>query len=150
MTSEIEHDLGPKASVVSYVSDAEQAVSSLGSVKSIALDSLVGALAAAVVILFLVMVMIVRERKREIGIQKAIGTPNGQIMAQFTTEALTFTLLGLVVGRRHRDHRGEPGDLFARLAQRGVVRHRRPGHVRRGKPESRPSDRTSTCKSGGR
>lgn len=98
VTSEIEHDLGPKASVVSYVSDAEQAVSSLGKVQSIALDSLVGALVAAVVILFLVMVMIVRERKREIGIQKAIGTPNGPIMAQFTTEALTFTLLGLVVG----------------------------------------------------
>ena len=98
VTSEIEHDLGPKASVVSYLSDAEQAVSSLGNVQSIALDSLVGALAAAVVILFLVMVMIVRERKREIGIQKAIGTPNGPIMAQFTTEALTFTLLGLVVG----------------------------------------------------
>jgi putative ABC transport system permease protein len=98
VTSEIEHDLGPKASVVSYVSDAEQAVSSLGNVQSIALDSLVGALVTAVVILFLVMVMIVRERKREIGIQKAIGTPNGPIMAQFTTEALTFTLLGLVVG----------------------------------------------------
>jgi putative ABC transport system permease protein len=98
VTSEIEHDLGPKASVVSYVSDAEQAVNSLGNVQSLALDSLVGALVAAVVILFLVMVMIVRERKREIGIQKAIGTPNGQIMAQFATEALTFTLLGLVVG----------------------------------------------------
>jgi len=98
VTSEIEHVLGPKASVVSYVSDAEQAVSSLGNVQSIALDSLVGALVAAVVILFLVMVMIVRERKREIGIQKAIGTPNGPIMAQFATEALTFTLLGLVVG----------------------------------------------------
>ena len=98
VTSEIEHVLGPKASVVSYVSDAEQAVSSLGNVQSIALDSLVGALVAAVVILFLVMVMIVRERKREIGIQKAIGTPNGPIMAQFTTEALTFTVLGLVVG----------------------------------------------------
>ena len=49
-------------------------------------------------ILFLVMVMIVRERKREIGILKAIGASNGRIMAQFTTEALTFTLLGLAVG----------------------------------------------------
>ena len=98
VTSEIEQALGAKASVVSYVSDAEQAVSDLNGVQSIALDSLVGAVVAAVVILFLVMVMIVRERKREIGIQKAIGTPNGPIMAQFTAEALTFTLLGLVVG----------------------------------------------------
>jgi putative ABC transport system permease protein len=98
VTSEIEQALGAKASVVSFVSDAEQAVSDLNGVQSIALDSLVGAVVAAVVILFLVMVMIVRERKREIGIQKAIGTPNRKIMAQFTVEALTFTLLGLVVG----------------------------------------------------
>jgi putative ABC transport system permease protein len=98
VTSEIEKDLGAKASVVSFVADAEQAVSDLNGVQSIALDSLAGAVVAAVVILFLVMVMIVRERKREIGIQKAIGTPNRKIMAQFTVEALTFTLLGLVVG----------------------------------------------------
>jgi len=98
VTSEIERTLGPRASVVSYVADAEQAVSDLNSVQSIALDSLVGAVGATVVILFLVMVLIVRERKREIGILKAIGAPSGRIMAQFTTEALTFTLLGLVVG----------------------------------------------------
>jgi len=98
VTSEIEKDLGAKASVVSFVSDAEQAVSDLNGVQGIALDSLVGAIVAAVVILVLVMVMIVRERKREIGIQKAIGTPNRKIMEQFTSEALTFTLLGLVVG----------------------------------------------------
>jgi len=98
VTSEIERVLGPRASVVSYLADARRAVSALDGVKSIALDSLVGAVAAAVVILFLVMVMIVRERKREIGILKAIGTPNGRIMAQFATEAVTFTLLGLVAG----------------------------------------------------
>jgi putative ABC transport system permease protein len=98
VTSEIERSLGPRASVVSYVADAEQAVSDLTSVKNIALDSLVGAVGAAVVTLFLVMVLIVRERKREIGILKAIGAPNGRIVAQFTTEALTFTLLSSVVG----------------------------------------------------
>jgi putative ABC transport system permease protein len=98
VTSEIEHVLGPRASVVSYLTDAEQAVSDLNGVKTIALDSLAGAVGAAVVILFLVMVMIVRERKREIGILKAIGAPDGQIMAQFTTEAATFTLIGLAVG----------------------------------------------------
>ena len=98
VTSEIERTLGPRASVVSYVSDAEQAVSDLNGVKSIALDSLVGAVGAAMVILFLVMVLVVRERKREIGILKAIGAPNGKIMAQFTAEAVTFTLLGLAVG----------------------------------------------------
>jgi putative ABC transport system permease protein len=98
VTAEIERVLGKRASVVSYVADAEQAVSDLGSVKRIALDSLIGALGAAIVILFLVMVVIVRERKREIAILKAIGAPNRRVIAQFTSEAVTFTLLGLVIG----------------------------------------------------
>jgi putative ABC transport system permease protein len=98
VTSEIEHALGPSASVVSYTADAEKAVASLDNVRGIALYSLVGAVATAVVILFLVMVMIVRQRKREIGILKAIGASNGRIMAQFTTEAVTFALLGAIVG----------------------------------------------------
>jgi putative ABC transport system permease protein len=98
VTSEIERVLGNRASVVSYLADAERAVSDLNSVNSIALDSLVGAVSAAVVILFLVMVMVVRERKREIGVLKAIGAPNGRIITQFTAEAVTFTLLGLAVG----------------------------------------------------
>jgi putative ABC transport system permease protein len=98
VTAAIERTLGPRASVVSYTADADKAVGSLDSVQDIALYSLAGAVGAGVVILFLVMVMIVRERKREIGVLKAIGASNGRIMAQFTTEALTFTLLGLVVG----------------------------------------------------
>jgi len=97
-TSAIERTLGPEASVVSNLTDASKAIGDLDSVKGIALYSLAGAAGAAVVILLLVMVMIVRERKREIGILKAIGASNGRIMAQFTTEAVTFTLLGLVVG----------------------------------------------------
>ena len=83
---------------MSYTSDATKAVNSLDDVKGIALYSLGGALGAAVVILFLVMVMVVRERKREIGILKAVGASNGRVMAQFTTEAVTFALLGSVVG----------------------------------------------------
>jgi putative ABC transport system permease protein len=97
-TAAIERTLGPHASVTSDLAGASQAIGDLDSVTGIALYSLAGSAGAAVVILFLVMVMIVRERKREIGILKAIGAPDGRIMAQFTAEALTFTLLGLAVG----------------------------------------------------
>jgi putative ABC transport system permease protein len=98
VTSAIEQTLGPRASVVSNVADADKAVGDLDGVKGIALYSLAGAVGAAAVILLLVMVLIVRERKREIGILKAIGASNGRIMVQFTTEAVTFTLLGWAVG----------------------------------------------------
>ena len=97
-TSAIERVVGPSGSVVSNLADASKAIGDLNTVKSIALYSLAGAVGAAGVILLLVMVMIVRERKREIGILKAIGASNGRIMAQFTSEAVTFTLLGLVLG----------------------------------------------------
>jgi putative ABC transport system permease protein len=98
VTTSIEHTLGPEASVVSNLDDASKAINDLDGVKSVALYSLAGAVGAAVVILLLVRVMIVRERRREIGILKAIGASNGRVMAQFTTEAVTFTLLGLAVG----------------------------------------------------
>ena len=55
-------------------------------------------MAAAAIISFLIMVMIVRERKQEVGILKAIGAPNGRIMYQFMTEALTFSALGGAAG----------------------------------------------------
>jgi putative ABC transport system permease protein len=44
------------------------------------------------------MLMIVRERRREVGVLKAIGAPNRSIIWQFIAESTTFTLLGAVVG----------------------------------------------------
>jgi len=50
------------------------------------------------VITFLVMLMIVRERRREIGVLKAIGAGNSTVVGQFVVEALTLTMLGAAVG----------------------------------------------------
>src|ERR1700683_2908066 len=88
-TSAIEHALGPVASVTSNLAEASQALGDLDGVKSTALYSLTGAVGAAVIILFLVMVMIVRERKREIGILKAIGASNGRRRGSTPTSGRT-------------------------------------------------------------
>jgi putative ABC transport system permease protein len=98
VTGEITIALGPAVDVTSDIAQASQALAPLGSVESLSLYSLFGAVAAAAVISFLIMVMIVRERKREVGILKAIGAPNGRIMYQFMTEALTFSVLGGAAG----------------------------------------------------
>ncbi len=76
----------------------ETAVSSLGSVKNISFIAFVAALATAGLIILLIMVMLVRERRREIGVLKAIGAPNRTIGLQFVLEALVLVTLGSVVG----------------------------------------------------
>lgn len=76
----------------------DSTVAPLESVRTITLYSLIGAVVAGSVIILLTMIMIVRERRREIGVMKAIGATNGSIMKQFTAEAMTLTVMGLVVG----------------------------------------------------
>lgn len=97
-TTAIKNTLGSSADVTSGEDQANQAVQPLNSVKTIALYSLIGAVVAGSLIILLTMVMIVRERKREIGVLKAIGASNVSIMFQFMVEAVTLTVLGAVIG----------------------------------------------------
>lgn len=97
-TSAVQKTLGTSADVTSPLDEANKAIQPLRSVQSISLYSLVGAVAAGAVIILLTMIMIVRERKREIGVLKAIGFSNVRIMLQFMSEALTLTLLAAAIG----------------------------------------------------
>ncbi len=94
----IKTKLGTKADVVSAQDTSNQALQPLENVRSITLYSLFGTIGAGAVIIFLAMLMIVRERRREIGILKAIGSGNFGIVAQFVTEAATLTSVGVVLG----------------------------------------------------
>lgn len=97
-TQVIKNTLGSSADVTS-AQDREQAVvAPLENVKTIAVYSLIGAVAAGAVIILLTMIMIVRERRREIGVLKAIGASNFKVSLQFVTEAVTFTLLAAIIG----------------------------------------------------
>ncbi len=87
-----------KADVTQGQRNLETAVSSLNSVKGISLVAFIAALATAGLIILLIMVMLVRERRREIGVLKAIGAPNRTIGLQFVLEALVLATLGSVVG----------------------------------------------------
>lgn len=96
--SAIKAELGDKADVTNNQENAKQTIEPLENVKSISAFSLVGALVAGAIIILLTMMMIVRERRREIGVMKAIGSSNAKTMLQFISESITLTLLGLVVG----------------------------------------------------
>ena len=76
----------------------QTAVSSLDSVKNISFIAFIAALGTAGLIILLIMVMLVRERRREIGVLKAIGAPNRTIGLQFVLEALVLAALGSAVG----------------------------------------------------
>lgn len=97
-TTAIKAALGSAADVRSFADQAGQALDPLNAVKNISLYGLFGAVVAGAIIILLTMVMIVRERKREIGVIKAIGFSNTRIMLQFMVEAVTFTVLGAVIG----------------------------------------------------
>lgn len=99
VVSAVKNKIGSSnADVTSSKDTAQAALDPLESIKSVSLFSLIGAVVAGGAIILLTMVMIVRERRREIGVLKAIGGSNVRIMFQFMTEALTLTILGAVVG----------------------------------------------------
>jgi putative ABC transport system permease protein len=98
VTKAAEKVLGSAADVTNAAAQAQTAIAPLQNIQSISLYSLIGAVIAGAVIILLTMIMIVRERRREIGVLKAIGASNVKVMAQFMTEAITLTVLGAVIG----------------------------------------------------
>jgi putative ABC transport system permease protein len=94
----IKTSLGSAADVTDTATQAQAALAPLNSVKTVSSYSLVGAVGAAALILLLSMLMVVRERRREIGVLKAIGASSRSVITQFIAESSTFTLLGSIVG----------------------------------------------------
>ncbi len=90
--------LGSSADVTSTQATTQAALAPLNSVKTISTYTLFGSVIGAAIILLLSMLMIVRERRREVGVLKALGAPNRSIIAQFIAESTTFTVLGAAVG----------------------------------------------------
>lgn len=98
VTTTVKKTLGSAADVTNAAQQAKSSIAPLQNIQTISLYSLVGAVIAGAAIILLTMVMVVRERRREIGVIKAIGARNSVIMGQFATEAITLTGLGAVVG----------------------------------------------------
>lgn len=98
VTKAIEAKIGSKADVTSTEATVAAELAPLNSVKTISTYTLIGAIVGAAIILLLSMLMIVRERRREIGVLKALGSPNRTLIGQFVAESTTFTVIGSVVG----------------------------------------------------
>ena len=90
--------LGDKADITSQQEQAAESVKPLESIAGLALSGVIGSAIASAVIILLSMIMVVRERRREIGVIKAIGGTNSKVIMQFTIEALTLTVIGGLIG----------------------------------------------------
>ena len=80
VTKAITAKLGSKADVTSTEATVASELAPLNSVKTISTYTLFGAVIGAAIILLLSMLMIVRERRREVGVLKALGAPNRSII----------------------------------------------------------------------
>lgn len=97
-TNAIKAKLGTNADVTNEADAAKTTLDSLQSIQHVSVFSLVGAGIAAGAIILLTTIMIVRERRREIGVLKAIGGSDTSIMLQFAVESITLTVLAALVG----------------------------------------------------
>lgn len=98
VTTTVKDILGDKADVTNSAETTKNILAPLENIKSISTVSLLGSLIAGSVIILLTMMMIVRERRREIGVLKAIGANNLKVVGQFVVESLTLTVMGSIIG----------------------------------------------------
>lgn len=86
-----------KIDITSSAQNTQDAIASLKAIERISIGGVLIAVLCGIAVVFLVMIMIVRERKREIAVLKAIGASNFKIALQFVSESVTLTLLSLII-----------------------------------------------------
>ncbi|MDO4271525.1 MAG: FtsX-like permease family protein [Candidatus Saccharibacteria bacterium] len=86
------------AEVTSDKESAETTIDSLENIATMSLVSVVACVVVAAVIILLAMLMVVRDRRGEIGIMKAIGAKSKTIIGQFVAESLVITVIATVSG----------------------------------------------------
>ena len=98
VVADITNTLGEgRVAVTSGLESMERLTEPLEALRSTSTAGLIAALAGTGGIILLSMFVLVRERAREIGILKAIGGSGRQIVAQFSAEALTITVIAAVL-----------------------------------------------------
>lgn len=98
VVTSLKSQLGDKADVTSQEEQAKDILAPLEGISGLALAGVIGASIAGATIILLSMIMVVRERRREIGVIKAIGGSNRKVIGQYMTEGMTLTIIGGIIG----------------------------------------------------
>jgi putative ABC transport system permease protein len=98
VVSALKSSLGSSVDVTDDADKLASTISSLESIATTSTFSLIAAVAVAAVIILAIMLMTVRERRREVGVLKAIGARTRTLMVEFAAEAVTITVIAAVVG----------------------------------------------------
>jgi putative ABC transport system permease protein len=88
---------GGKYELATDLADYQAIADPLIKAKNTALIGLAGALGACALIILLAMVIIISGRTRELGILKAIGSTDGQVIGQFAVEILCICLVAIIL-----------------------------------------------------
>jgi len=96
------HEIGTDETDDFTVADQTQLLATATSIYGVLTVLLVGVASISLIVggigIMNIMLVSVRERTREIGIRKAIGARNRDILLQFLVEALVLSLLGGLIG----------------------------------------------------
>jgi putative ABC transport system permease protein len=95
----LSHSLNPDEVSVKSQGETLEAFQAIATILTIMLGSMAGiSLVVGGIGIMNIMIVSVAERTREIGLRKALGARDGEILLQFLTESTALSLLGSVVG----------------------------------------------------
>jgi putative ABC transport system permease protein len=98
VVSTLKKSLGDGYDVVAMSEIAARMQESINSISTNSETGLWLSLITGVAVMTFVMVMVTRERTKEIGVLKAIGFKNSNIVTQFFIESIVLAVLGFVIG----------------------------------------------------
>lgn len=90
--------VGDAADVVSQGDMLSRVGDSMDMVRGATKTGVWAALATSGLVIFFTMILVIRERQREIGVLKAIGSGNFDLLSGFAWEALALSVVGALVG----------------------------------------------------